>query len=151
MRVAVERGELNGLCTGWESLKSLWKNMIESGEMVIVLQALPKPHPDLAKVPLAISFAKTDEARQLIQSGIHDVTAVSRPFVLPPGTPKERVQALRNAFKATMNEPAFLADAEKSNLDISPLTGEELERNVLSILKLSPALLAKLKQIINPQ
>src|SRR5215475_3391567 len=77
MRVAMERGELNGLCTGWESFKSLWKQPIESGDLVMVLQALPKPHADLPKVPLAINFAKTEEARELIQVGIHNVTAIS--------------------------------------------------------------------------
>jgi hypothetical protein len=56
MRLAVERGELTGLCTGWESFKSLWRSQLESGEFVIVLQALPKPHPDLPKVPLAVSL-----------------------------------------------------------------------------------------------
>jgi len=151
MRVAVERGELHGVCTGWESLKSLWKNFIDSGEMVIVLQALPRAHADLPKVPLAINFAKTEEARQLIQIGVHDVSAVSRPFALSPNTPRERVQFLRKAFTATMNDPGFLADAEKSNLDVSPLTGEELEKTVHGLLKTSPALLAKLKQILAPQ
>ena len=151
MRVAVERGELHGVCTGWESLRSLWKNFIESGELVIVLQALPKPHMELPKVPLAINFAKTEEARQLIQIGVHDVSAASRPFMLSPGTPKDRVQILRKAFAATMSDPSFLADAEKSNLDISPLSGEELEKTVHGILKTSPAMLAKLKQILAPQ
>ena len=150
MRVAVERGELNGLCTGWESFRALWRNTIESGELTIVLQTMPKAHVDLSKVPLAINFAKTEEARQLIQAGIHDVTAVSRPYVLSPGSPKERVQLLRNAFTATVNDPALLADAEKSNLDISPLTGEELEKTVHGLVKTSPSLLAKLKQIISP-
>jgi tripartite-type tricarboxylate transporter receptor subunit TctC len=101
-------------------------------------------------VPLAINFAKTEEARELIQVGIHNVTAISRPFVLPPRTPKERVQLLRKAFAATMNDPEFRADAEKSNLDLSPLTGEELEKTVHSLLKMNPALLVKLKQIISP-
>jgi hypothetical protein len=150
MRVAMERGELNGNCTGWESFRSLWKQPLESGELIIVLQALPKPHADLPKVPLAIDFAKTEEARALIQVGIHNVTAISRPFILSPGTPKARVQLLRKAFTATMNDAAFLADAEKSNLDITPLTGEELEKTVHALLKVSPALLARLKQIISP-
>lgn len=151
MRVAVERGELHGVCTGWESLRSLWKNFLESGDLVMVLQALPKPHAELPKVALAISFAKTEEARQLFQIGVHDVSEASRPFVLSPGTPKERVQILRKAFTATMNDPGFLTDAEKSNLEISPLTGEELEKTIHGLLKTSPALLAKLKQIIAPQ
>jgi hypothetical protein len=151
MRVAVERGELHGVCTGWESLRSLWKNFIESGELVIVLQALPKPHMELPKVPLAINFAKTEEARQLIQVGVQDVSAASRPFMLSPGTPKDRVELLRKAFTATMNDPGFLADAERANLDIAPLTGDELEKTVHGLLKTSPAMLAKLKQILVPQ
>jgi tripartite-type tricarboxylate transporter receptor subunit TctC len=151
MRVAVERGELHGVCTGWESLRSLWKNFIESGELVIVLQALPKPHMELPKVPLAINFAKTEEARQLIQIGVHDVSAASRPFMLSPSTPKDRVQLLRKAFTATMSDPSFLADAERASLDIAPLTGEELEKTVHGLLKTSPAMLAKLKQILAPQ
>jgi len=151
MRVAVERGELHEVCTGWESLRSLWKNFIESGELVIVLQALPKPHIELPKVPLAINFAKTEEARQLIQIGVHDVSAASRPFMLSPGTPKDRVQLLRKAFTATMSDPSFLADAERASLDIAPLTGEELEKTVHGLLKPSPAMLAKLKQILAPQ
>jgi tripartite-type tricarboxylate transporter receptor subunit TctC len=151
MRVAVERGELHGVCTGWESLRSLWKNFIESGELVIVLQALPKPHMELPKVPLAINFAKTEEARQLIQIGVHDVSAASRPFMLSPGTPKDRVQLLRKAFTATMSDPSFLADAERASLDIAPLTGEDLEKTVHGLLKTSPAMLAKLKQILAPQ
>jgi tripartite-type tricarboxylate transporter receptor subunit TctC len=150
MRVAVERGELNGICTGWESFKSLWKQQLESGDLIMVLQTMPKPHADLPKVPLAISLAKTEEARELIQIGIHNVSAVARPFVLPPRTPKERVEVLRKAFTATMNDAEFRADAEKSNLDLSPLTGEDLEKTVHSLLKMNPAVLGKLKQIISP-
>lgn len=151
MRLAMERGEVHGICNGWETFRSLWKKSIESGDMIMVLQALPKPHADLPKVPLAISYAKTEEARQLIQLGAHDVSAIARPFVLPPGTPKDRVEIIRKAFTATMSDPGFLADAEKANLDIAPLTGEELEKTVHGILKSPPALLAKLKQIITPQ
>jgi tripartite-type tricarboxylate transporter receptor subunit TctC len=99
---------------------------------------------------VAISLAKTEEARELIQVGIHSVTAISRPFILPPRTPKDRVELLRKAFMATMNDAEFRADTEKANLDISPLSGEELEKTVHSLSKVNPALLGKLKQIISP-
>ena len=151
MRLAMERGELTGLCTGWESFKSLWRKQIETGELIIVLQALATPHPDLPKVPLAVSYAKTDEARRLLQVGAHDLAAISRPFVLPPNTPKERVQILQKAFTAAMNDPALLGDAERANLEISPLTGEELEKTIHGLIKTPPVLLSKLKQIIAPQ
>ena len=151
MRLAMERGEVHGLCNGWETFRSLWQKSLESGDMVMLLQALPKPHADLPKIPLAIDYAKTAQARQLIQLGVHDVSAIARPFVLPPGTTKDRVQVLRAAFTATMSDSGFLADAHRANLDISPLAGEELEKTVHGILKTPPALLAELKQIIAPQ
>jgi tripartite-type tricarboxylate transporter receptor subunit TctC len=148
IRLAVEGGELAGLCTGWESLKATWKRAIEAGEMVVVLQALPKPHPDLPRVPLAIHLARTEAARQLIQVGIHDAGAFSRPYVLPPGTPKERVQLLRSAFLETIKDPAFVADAEKAKLDLDPLSGEELEGIVLRLFRLSPATISSLRQAL---
>lgn len=148
IRLAVEGGELAGLCTGWESLKSTWSRALESGDMVVVLQTLPKPHPDLPKVPLAINLTKTEEARQLIKVGIHDMSAISRPYVLPVGTPKDRVQLLRKAFMSTMKDSAFRADAEKSKLDLDPITGEEMEKTVAGLFKLEAPLVAKLRDAL---
>ncbi|MBI3001805.1 MAG: hypothetical protein HYY46_25600 [Deltaproteobacteria bacterium] len=145
--LAVESGELAGVCNAWESLRVTSIRAIEAGDLVVVVQAIPHAHPDLPRVPLAINLAKTDEARQLIQAGIHDVTAIIRPYVLPPGTPKDRVQMLRKAFVDTLKDQQFVADAKKSKLDLDPLTGEELERTVAGLLKISSATLAKLKEV----
>ena len=105
-------------------------------------------HPDLPKVPLAISFAKTEEARQLIQAGIHNVSDIIRPYVLAPGTPKDRVQTLRKAFADTMKDPEFLEDAKKSKLDVDPINGDELEKTVHGLFKLNPSVVAKLKEAL---
>lgn len=148
IRLAAEAGELAGGCWGWETIKLMWLTAIESGDVVIVLQLVPKPHPDLPQVPLAIDFAKTDEARKLIQVGIYDSETYSRPYTLPPGTPKDRVETLRNAFMATMKDPEFLAEARKSKMDIEPVNGEELQRTIARLFKLEPALVAKLKEIL---
>jgi tripartite-type tricarboxylate transporter receptor subunit TctC len=148
LQLAVEGGELAGLCNSWESLRVTSIKSIEAGDLVIVLQAIPRAHPELPKVPLAISMVKTEESRQLIQAGIHDINAIIRPYVLPPGTPRERVQILRKAFTDTLKDPDFRSDAKKSKLDIDPLTGEELEKTVAGLLKVSPGTLAKLKEIL---
>jgi hypothetical protein len=121
---------------------------VESGDIIIVLQNTPKPHPDLPKVPLAINYAKTDEARKLIRSAVHTIPPTARPYVLPPGTSKEQVQILRRAFLNTMKDPEFLAEAEKARLDINPLDGAELERNLREVFNLEAALVAKLKEIL---
>jgi len=151
IRLAAESGEVAGFCTGWESFKSTWRKALDAGEAVIVVQAIPKAHPELPKVPLAINFAKTEEARRLIQVGAHDPGIIARPFVLPPGTPKDRVQILRKAFLDTLGDPEFLADANKSNLDIAPVGGEEIGKTVDNIFKLEPGLVVKLKQILLPK
>ncbi len=148
IRLAFHSGEVAGVCNSWESFKATWRKELESGEVIIVLQATPKAHPDLPKAPLSINFAKTEEARKLIQAGVHSYGPTARPYVLPPGTPKERAQILRKAFQDTMKDPEFLAEANKAKLDINPGTGEELERSVREIFKLEPALAAKLKEIL---
>lgn len=149
IRLAAESGELAGACWSWDAIKSTWTRGLESGEVNIVLQAVAKPLADLPKVPLAISYAKSADARQLIEVGIHDAADISRPFVMPPGTPKDRVQIMRQAFLATLKDPAFVAEAEKSKLEIDPVTGETLEKIVAGLYKMNPAMLAKLKEVLD--
>ena len=148
IRLAVENGELAGSSWGWASMKSTWRKALDSGEVVVVLQAVPRAFPDLPKVPLAISLAKTEEARQLIELGIHSPSIFARPFVLPPATPKDRLEILEKALQETLNDKEFLAEAEKSKLDIEPVTRGELEKSVAGIFNLKPALAAKLNDIL---
>ena len=149
IRLAAESGELAGACWSWDAIKSTWTRGLESGDVNVILQAVAKPFPELPKVPLAIRYAKTEEARQLIQGGIHDAADIARPFVMPPGTPKERVQLMRQAFLATLKDPAFVAEADKSKLEIDPISGEALEKTVADIYKINPAMLAKLKEVLD--
>jgi tripartite-type tricarboxylate transporter receptor subunit TctC len=149
IRVAVESGEVDGLCGfSWASVRATWRKAIESGQVVVVLQSAPKSAPDLPKVPLAINFAQTNEARQLIESGIHAPSSITYTYSLPPGTPKTRVEILRKAFSATVRDRDFLADAAKANLEIAPFTGEEVERNIEALFKTPPAIVARLKEVI---
>ena len=148
VRLAFNSGEVAGLSNSWESTKSTWKQELESGNLIPVMQTASKPHPELAKVPLAISFAKTEEAKGLIETVARVHGASVRPYVVPPGTPKDRVQILRKAFVDTMKDPALLAEAKKANLDINPDDGTELEQNVKNIFKLDQNLIARLKDIL---
>jgi tripartite-type tricarboxylate transporter receptor subunit TctC len=148
IRLALNAGEVQGLSNSWESTKSTWRKELDNGEINIILQANTKSHPELTKVPVAINLAKSEEAKRLIQTVVRVHGASVRPYVLSPGTPKDRVQMLRRAFMDTMKDPEFLADAKKANLDINPEGGAELEQNVKDILKLEPALIAKLKEIL---
>jgi tripartite-type tricarboxylate transporter receptor subunit TctC len=148
IRLAFNSGEITGLSNSWESTKSTWKKELETGDLIPLLQVTSKPHPELRKLPLAINLAKTEEAKKLLHTveRVHGPSV--RPYVLPPGTPKDRVQILRKAFMDTMKDPDFLAEAKKASLDINPDGGAELEQNVRDIFKLDPALIAKLKEIL---
>jgi tripartite-type tricarboxylate transporter receptor subunit TctC len=151
IRLAAESGELAGGCWTWDSIRSTWSKAIQSGEAIVVLQAVAKPHPELPTVPLAQNLAKSEEARQLIQAGIQDPADYYRPYVAPPRTPTARVAALRQAFDATMKDPEFLADAQKAKLDIEPITGNEMEALVGNLFKLSPVMANKLNNILSPK
>ena len=148
IRLAFNSGEVMGLSNSWESTKSTWKKELERGDLIPVIQTASKPHPELAKLPLAISFAKTEEAKGLIETVARVHGPSVRPYVVPPGTPKDRVQLLRKAFIETMKDPALLAEAKKASLDINPDDGAELEQNVRNIFKLDQSLIAKLKEIL---
>jgi tripartite-type tricarboxylate transporter receptor subunit TctC len=145
IRLGAESGELAGGCWGWDSIRATWRTALESGDAVMVVQMVSKPHPQLPKVPLAVNYAKTEEARQLIETGVTVPAITNRPFVVPPGTPKDRVQLLRKAFLATMDDPEFKADAKKTKLDLDPIGGEEVQKMIASIFKLPPSLVGKLK------
>lgn len=148
IRLASESGEIAGGCWQWESIKVIWRKGLETGDANVVLQLVPKPHPELPKVPLAVSLAKTDEARTLLQAAVHDPNSITRPYSLPPGTPKDRVKILQKAFMDTMKDPEFLADAKKSQLDLDPVSPEEVEKTVARFFKLDPTLIAKLREIL---
>jgi tripartite-type tricarboxylate transporter receptor subunit TctC len=149
IRVAVESGEVDGLCGfSWASVRSTWRKAIESGQVIVVLQNAPKAHADLPKVPLAIAFAKTPEARQLIESGVHQPSAITYAYSIPPGTPKDRVQLLRKAFLQAVKDPDFLNDASKANLEVAPASGEEIEQSIQNLFKTPPAVVAKLKEVL---
>jgi tripartite-type tricarboxylate transporter receptor subunit TctC len=148
IRLAAESGEVAGGCWQWESIKSTWRQGLESGEVAIMLQVTGKALPDLAKVPITSALAKTDEARQIINAGIVIPSEIGRIYALPPSTPADRVQILRTAWVDTMRDPEFVADAKRSKLEIDPLNGEDVTRVVGDLFKLDPALVAKLKGIL---
>ena len=151
IRLAAESGELAGGCWTWDSIRSTWMKAIQIRRSDRRAASLGQTSSRPGQCPACHSLAKSDEARQLIEAGIQDPAEYYRPYVLPPGTPKARVEILRRAFDATMKDPDFLADAKKANLDIEPVTGSEMEKLVAGRFSSSiPTLVAKLKTILNP-
>jgi tripartite-type tricarboxylate transporter receptor subunit TctC len=148
VRLAADGGELAGGCWGWDSISVTWRKALDAGDVVIVLQANRKNHPDLPNVPQAIKLAKTDEGRKMIDVGIQGDSDIVRTYTLPPGTPKDRVQILRKAFEATLKDPEFVADAKKARLNIDYIPADEIEKDIAGLFKLDPSLVAKLKDVL---
>jgi tripartite-type tricarboxylate transporter receptor subunit TctC len=149
IRLAAEAGEVAGGCWQWESIKSIWRQGLDSGNVAVVLQVNAQPHPELAKVPNAIDFATNENSKLLLKFGGHDPSAITRPYAVAPGTAKDRVQMLRKAFVDSLKDPEFIADAKKSRLDTDPLTGEEIEKIVGQLFKMNASLVNQLKEILN--
>jgi tripartite-type tricarboxylate transporter receptor subunit TctC len=148
VRLAAESGEIAGGCWGWDSISVTWRKALDTGDAVVILQANRRTHPDLPKVPQAIKFAKTEEARKLLEIGIHADSDIVRTYTLPPETPKDRVQLLRKAFDATLKDAEFLADAKKSKLNVEPVPVDEVEKEIAALFKLDAGTVAKLKDVL---
>jgi tripartite-type tricarboxylate transporter receptor subunit TctC len=148
IRLAAERGDVAGFCVVWETAKVVLGKALESGEAVPVLQVAPKRHPDLPSVPLAIELAKSDEARDLIRVGVHNPAKIIRLLAAPPGTPAERVHALRKAFLATLQDAEFLAEARRAKLEVEALSGEEVQKIVMDYRDVSPVVRKKLQETL---
>ena len=124
--LAMERGEVEGFSTSYSALKTRNADWIKDDKVSIIVQNATKKHPDLPDVPIASEFADTDEERQVLDL-YYARQAIGRPFLAPPGVPEDRVEILREAFDAMIQDPDFRADMEKQNLELNPVGGEEIQ------------------------
>jgi tripartite-type tricarboxylate transporter receptor subunit TctC len=151
IRVAAEAGEIDGGCWTWASIRTTWANGLESGMVRAIIQINSKKAEDIPNVPNAIDFAKTPDARILVESGIHAPSAILRAYALPPSTPKSRVDLLRGAFTTTMKDPDFLAEMKKSKLEINPLSGADVDAIVKKLFQMDAQNIGKIREILVPK
>jgi tripartite-type tricarboxylate transporter receptor subunit TctC len=138
--LAIERGEVQGVCLSWPTLKSIKGEWTREKKLVPLVQISFKSDPELTGVPLVQDLAKSAEARDMLQF-FFAPNEFGRPYLGPPGIPADRLQALRRAFDATMKDPEFLADAEKSQMDVDPMTGEDMAAMLKRIYAAPPAVI----------
>jgi tripartite-type tricarboxylate transporter receptor subunit TctC len=145
--LAMEQGELDGYCITRGSVLAArpeWITGDTSFGRIIVQMGLEKD-PDLPDVPLHLELARTAEERELFKLALSD-SAYSRPLAVGADVPPARVQALREAFMRTLQDPAFLEDARKIGMNPQPRPSEEVTGWVQGILNLPPEKLELLKQ-----
>jgi tripartite-type tricarboxylate transporter receptor subunit TctC len=133
--LAAERGEVHGRCGfGWDSIVSRYKDDYDQKKLIVLVQLGLHKHPDIPDVPFIMDLVKSPEDRQIVELFIGP-NEMGRPFFAPPGLPKERVAELRHAFDATMTDKAMLADTDKANMAIAPMSGQQVEELMLRMYK----------------
>src|SRR5262245_35131469 len=127
MHLAAERGEVDGLCgLSWSTLKSRYPHWLKDKKANILIQAGIKKQPELLDVPSASELAKQADQRQILKLMLIG-QAMARPFAAPPGIPADRKAALIAAFERTIKDPDFLAEAEKLNFEVNPVSADKLD------------------------
>ncbi len=148
INLAMERGEVNGTCGLFvSSIKAQWFREVQDGRLKLVVQMGPRKSEEFGNVPSVYDLAKTDDDRKVLDLHFKQLL-LSRPLIGPPGMPPQRLAALREAFLRTMKDPAFLADAQKANIDIDPATGDQVEQMLLQFADYPKAVIEKAKSAI---
>jgi tripartite-type tricarboxylate transporter receptor subunit TctC len=151
VNLAMQRGEVAGRCGwSWSSIKSTNKQWVDERQINLLFQMSLEKHPDLPNLPLVMEFAKNDEQRSILKL-MFARQVLGRPFVGPPGVPADRLRSLRDAFNATMKDPEFLADAEKAQLEITPVAGEAIEKLMTEVLSTAPEIAQRAGAMVSTQ
>ena len=138
IHLAMERGEVMGsAATSWSTVKAITGDWIKEKKIKVIAQWGLRKHPDLADVPAWLDLAKTDVQKQALKLLLARLE-YGIPYFMPPDVPAARVTAVRRAFDATMKDKDFLADAEKMKLEITPLTGEQVQALVNEVAATPP-------------
>ncbi|MFN3888769.1 MAG: Bug family tripartite tricarboxylate transporter substrate binding protein [Beijerinckiaceae bacterium] len=126
--IAIERGEVEGLCGwGWDSAKGNARSFFDRGVLRVGLDVGGQPHPELSKqgVPFVMDLVSDPKNESILRFAFSYLVYI-RPFVTPPDLPPDRLKALQDAFAQTFKDPEFLAEAEKSDLEVRYISPAEV-------------------------
>jgi tripartite-type tricarboxylate transporter receptor subunit TctC len=147
--LALRRKEVDGLYSTLQSL--LVTGMIDTGELVPVMQlARATRHPKFPDVPLGRELVTNPDDKALL-SFVESLFLVALPFVAPPTVPQERIDALVAAFMKVCADPAFIADADKVGIDVSPLDGPAVARIVAGMASTPEPVLDHYRRVVFPE
>jgi tripartite-type tricarboxylate transporter receptor subunit TctC len=141
--VAMRSKEVDGGCWGWESTRVTARAMLDADgdqKLIPVIMHRKWEDKELANVPLTRDYirAKAGKDGVEIYNAWVNQYEFQRPMVAPPDVPKDRLETLRKAFKATLEDPEFMAEAKKSKLVMNYVSAQEIDGLVKEILDISP-------------
>ena len=145
--LAMERGEVEGICESLDSIKIRRPDWIATKTVSILFQGGAAPNPELKDVPFVRDLARGEEQKQAIEF-LYAGQGIGRPFVAPPDLPSDRLAMLRAAFDATMKDPDFVAEARASKLELEPEDGEHLAALIAKIYATPKPIVDKVTALI---
>ncbi len=150
VRLAMQARELGGVCMSFESMRVTARSMLDAkgdDELIPILVHGNPPDPEVQGIPRVSDLVKGKDNVAMLNAWALQYN-FQRPLTLAPGTPKERVAAWRKAYAATLSDPAFLADAKKSRLNVEYVSGEQIDEYVEIMLNLSEETKSRLKWML---
>lgn len=145
---AIERGEIAGNAgIGWAAVKAQVPQWITEKKIRVIAQYGLKRNAELADVPTMLELAGNTPDQTALRV-MFARTEYGRPYFLPPDVPAARVTALRRAFDTTMKDPAFVADAKRLQLDIDPMSGEDVQELVAQLSTTPTSIVTRLRGIL---
>ncbi len=150
-RLAVEKGEVEGICgLSWSTLKASNPDWVQNKRINILVQTGAKAQADLPDVPVLLDLVNDPENKAIIKL-LGFPEDMGRPFVMPPGTPKEMVAAVRRGFDAALKDPLLKQEAEKQLLEVDPVTGAEMEQILKEAYSQPKDLVKKASQFVTSE
>ncbi len=147
--IALERGEVDAHVSGGSSAPFRARIMpwLDNGDAKVIMQMGMKRDSAFPDVPTALELEHAPADRQLFEIAFAE-QVMGRPFVLPPGVPRDRIEALRKAFDETMKDPDFLADAKLQKAEIDPVSGEAINALLDRVYAAPPDVVARIRELI---
>jgi tripartite-type tricarboxylate transporter receptor subunit TctC len=145
--LAMERGEVDGICESLDSVSGKRPDWLPGGKIVILFQGGAAPNPTLKDVPFVADLAHSAQDRQAIEF-LYAGQGIGRPFVAPPDMPPDRVKMVRDAFRDTMRDPEFIEDARRNMLDVEPEDGEHLAALIRRVSATPKPIVDKIGELI---
>jgi tripartite-type tricarboxylate transporter receptor subunit TctC len=146
--LAMDRGEVEGICQTVTSLRNSRPGWIESGKWRVLLNMERTPLVEY-KSPSIFQFVKTEEQRRIVALYSSSIE-LGRPMVAPPGTPADRVEALRRALQGVLADPALRADAQKQKLEINFVSGQQLATLVNDLMTTPSEIVKRMQELLKP-
>jgi tripartite-type tricarboxylate transporter receptor subunit TctC len=145
--LAMERGEVDGICESLDSVSGKRPDWIPNRKVTILFQGGAEPNPQLKDVPFVPALARNPDDKLAIEF-LYAGQGIGRPFVAPPDLPADRLKMVRDAFRDTMRDPEFIADAKRNMLDVEPEDGEHLAALIAKIYATPKPIVDKVGELI---